>query len=62
MVFPQPSDPQQLGRGPTPEFAVTPPFVFHSNPPALPTIPPVEQTGIGPINTPGSGGTAGWPA
>lgn len=48
----QPSIPpvQQLGKGPSPEFAVTPPFVFPTNPPEYPTIPVVQQRGFGPFN------------
>jgi hypothetical protein len=40
---------QQLGKGPTGP-AVTPSFVFPSNPPESPTIPSVAQLGKGPFN------------
>jgi len=40
---------QQLGFGPQ-SVAVTPAFVFPSNPPSYPTTPPVQQRGFGPFN------------
>lgn len=47
---PTTNQPQFLGFGPKPQFPVTPPFTFLSNPPEYPTIPPVAHLGIGPFN------------